>query len=191
MKNSAGGVAYKNVAEEKKRAVCHILSFFLPIMNFQQEYFTKKTSRKINNSNNVSTNNSSDTYDLHSLRKKNPERVILSHLNINSLRNKFDFLVPLVKDHIDVLMLSETKLDDSFPQAQFQMSGYSMPYRLNRNQNGGGIMLYVREDIPSKLVKSNLNSEKYECILIELNLRKKSGLLFVVITQINRLYQSI
>ena len=66
-----------------------------------------------------------------------------------------------------------------------------MPYRLDRNQNSGGIMLYVREDILSKLVKSNLNSEKYECILIELNLRKKSGLLFVVITHINRLYQSI
>ena len=114
---------------------------------------------------------------LQSLRTRNPEKLIISHLNINSLRNKFEFLIPLVRENIDIMMLSETKLDASFPQAQFQIEGYSRPYRLDRNQNGGGIILYVREDIPSKLLKSTLNSEKYECLLVEINLRKRKWLI--------------
>ena len=49
-------------------------------------------------------------------------------------------------------MISETKLDSSFPEGQFLIPGYSSPYRLDRNCRWGGIMLYVREDIPSKLL---------------------------------------
>ena len=67
---------------------------------------------------------------LNDLRKQNPNRLIISHLNVNSLRNKFVFLVPLVKGNIDILMLSETKLDSSFPHAQFSIEGYSKPYRV-------------------------------------------------------------
>ena len=47
-------------------------------------------------------------------------------------------------------MISETKLDESFPISQFFINGFSSPHRLDRNCNGGGTLLYVREDIPSK-----------------------------------------
>ena len=63
------------------------------------------------------------------LESKIPDRLIISHLNVNALRNKFEFLVPLVKDNVAILMLSETKLDSSFPHAQFSIEGYSKPYR--------------------------------------------------------------
>ena len=56
-----------------------------------------------------------------------------------------------IKGNIDVLMISETKLDDSFPSMQFLIEGYGPPYRLDRNSHGGGILVYVREDIPCKL----------------------------------------
>ena len=49
-------------------------------------------------------------------------------------------------------MVTETKIDSSFPSAQFQMHGYTTPYRLDRNANGGGLLLYVREDIPTKKI---------------------------------------
>ena len=52
-------------------------------------------------------------------------------------------------------MISETKLDESFPIGQFLIDGCSVPFRLDRNKNGGGILLYVREDIPSKLLSMN------------------------------------
>ena len=56
-----------------------------------------------------------------------------------------------IKGNIDVLFVSETKIDDSFPNGNFLIDGFSTPYRLDRNSNGGGLMLFVREDIPSNL----------------------------------------
>ena len=66
-------------------------------------------------------------------------------------------------------MISETKLDSSFPNAQFR-NGYSEPYRLDRNENGAGILAFIREDIPSKLIDSQM---KIEWFFVELNLRRK------------------
>ena len=57
--------------------------------------------------------------DLKSLRIRNLNKIVVGHLNINSIRNKFDFLAHQVKGHIDILMISETKLDKSFPPSQF------------------------------------------------------------------------
>ena len=48
-------------------------------------------------------------------------------------------------------MVSETKLDENFPQGQFKISGFSRSFRLDRNSNGGRFMLFDREDIPVKL----------------------------------------
>ena len=71
-------------------------------------------------------------------------------------------------------MISETKLDSSFPNGQFQIHGYSEPYRLDKNGNGGGILVFIREDIPTKLIDSQM---KIEGFFIELNLRRKKWLL--------------
>ena len=43
------------------------------------------------------------------------------HLNINSIRNKFEILSSLIADTFDIFMLSETKLDDTFTSAQFSI----------------------------------------------------------------------
>ena len=48
--------------------------------------------------------------DLEALRLKNVNKMIIAHLNINSLRNKFEFLISLIKDNVDALMISETNL---------------------------------------------------------------------------------
>ena len=54
---------------------------------------------------------------LRSLRVKNLNKLIIGRLNINSLRNKFALLTHQVKDNIDILMISETKLDESFSKS--------------------------------------------------------------------------
>ena len=54
--------------------------------------------------------------------------------------------------YIDILVLTETKLDDTFPTAQFLVKGFSEPCRLDRNKNGGGVMIYIYEEIPNKLL---------------------------------------
>ena len=49
-------------------------------------------------------------------------------------------------------MISETKLENSFPGGQFFIDGYHTPFRYDRNGNSGGILLYVPEDIPAKVI---------------------------------------
>ena len=83
-------------------------------------------------------------------RLKNPNRLITVQLNINSLRNIFDSLVRMLHNNLDILFISETKIDSSFPTAQFLIGGYTT-YSLDRNANSRGILLYTREDIPSSL----------------------------------------
>ena len=92
--------------------------------------------------------------DLKAFRLKNVNKLIIAHLNINSLRNNLEFLISLIKDNIDVLMISETKLAESFPTSQFMINGFSTPFGLDQNDKGGGIILYIREDIPSRLVST-------------------------------------
>ena len=62
-----------------------------------------------------------------SLWEENPTRLIFAQFNIHSIRNKFDFLASEVINNIDVLLISETNLDDSFPKAQFFVDGFSKP----------------------------------------------------------------
>ena len=107
---------------------------------------------------------------------ENLNRPIIAQLNINSIRNKFQLLEKKVRDNLDILLISETKLDDSFPYAQFLLDGFSKPYRLDMCSNGGGILLYIRDDIPARLLSS---SNKTESIFVEINFRKKKWLICV------------
>ena len=113
---------------------------------------------------------------LNEMRMKYVNNVLIGHLNINSLANKFDALSEIVKDKLDILVISETKLDDSFPENQFLIEGFKKPYRFHRNSNGGGVMLYIRKDIHCKELKNNF-SKNIEAIFVEINLRKSKMLL--------------
>ena len=68
-------------------------------------------------------------------------------------------------------MISETKIDSSFPSVQFHLEGYVTPYRLDWNSNRGGTLLYIREDIPSMLVNFDLSIEGF---FVETRLTKKT-----------------
>ena len=96
----------------------------------------------------------------------NSDNLIFAQININSIRNKFEFLSTQVKGNTDVLMVSETKIDNSFPVGNFVVDGFSTPHRLDHDSNGDGIMLYVRKDIPSNLLATD---EKKTSIVFMLN----------------------
>ena len=55
--------------------------------------------------------NSGDLETLKLINIKNKNRLILAHLNINSLCNKFDAHKLIIKDKIDILVTTEMKLD--------------------------------------------------------------------------------
>ena len=74
---------------------------------------------------------------LRTLRVSNIGNIIIAHLNINSLRYKFDSLVELIQGNLDILIIGETKLDKSFPDEQFKINGLKL-YRKDRNEMGRG-----------------------------------------------------
>ena len=67
----------------------------------------------------ISFDNESPHQSLQSLRMKNADRIIFGHLNINSYRNKIEHLGDIVQNRIDILLISETKIDSSFFKAQW------------------------------------------------------------------------
>ena len=87
---------------------------------------------------------------INGIKGKNADRLAIAHLNINFIYQKFEALRSLVQNKIDVLMISETKIDESCPSYEFEIEGFSTPLRLDRNFHGGGIIPYVRQDLPCK-----------------------------------------
>ena len=79
----------------------------------------------------------------------------------------------MIKDYVDLLLISETKIDSSFPIAQFHIDGYTI-HRCDSDENGGGLLLYVREGVPSALLKTD---SEIEAFYVELTIRKKKWLL--------------
>ena len=81
------------------------------------------------------------------------QKIVVEQRNINSIRNKFDPLMASVAKNIDILLITETKIASTFPVNHFYLNGYNVPYRNDRNTNGGDILVYVRDDIRSRIIE--------------------------------------
>ena len=144
-----------------------------PVLNSDVVYNNENVNR------NFPHEKSDDVWHfLRDLRIKNTNRIVIGSLNINSIPNKFDALKTIIPGNIDIFVLTETKLDESFQTAQFCIEGFSTPYRLDRDRNGGGILIYVREDIPTRLLTFHDFPYDIEGLFVEINLRKTKWLLF-------------
>ena len=108
------------------------------------------------------------------LSKEHKSNPIISYLNINSLRIKINDLRKVCrKTQIHVLCIDETKLDESFPDAQFHIEGYQYSaFRKDRNKNGGGKIVYVKEGLLAKRILEYKNIN-IETICIENTISKK------------------
>ena len=113
---------------------------------------------------------------LKNIKLANANKIVIGHLNINSIRNKFDSFKYLIDGNMDIILLSETKLNDTFPVSQFLIYGLRAPYRSDITANGGGLLLFVREHLPTREIKVEF-STKIEAIVIEINLKKRKWLL--------------
>ena len=111
------------------------------------------------------------------LRIGNANKVIIGNLNINSIINKFEQLKETVLKYIDILVATETKLDETFLESLFLMDGFSKPYRLDRNNNGGGVMIFIRDTVSSKILEKHIFPNDVKSVFVELNFRKCNRLL--------------
>ena len=109
-----------------------------------------------------------------SFRFENPKNVIVGHLNTNSLSNKFGFLKPFIYNTFDIFLVSETKIESSFPNSQFRLVEYRM-FRHDRYSFGGGLCMYVNESIPVKQLNSHKDDS--ETIFLEISLRLRKWLI--------------
>ena len=103
---------------------------------------------------------------LKKIRIKNVNNIIFATLNVNSFPNKFDFVKTIIQESIDILIITERKLDEIFPTGQFFIDGFTAPYRLDRNIQGGDVLVYIREDIPNKQLNCHVFPKDKEGILV-------------------------
>ena len=107
---------------------------------------------------------------LKNLRKKSMHKIVVGQININHL-------MATVSGNIDILMITETKIDSTFPVNQFYLNDYNVPYRNDRNTNGGGILVYIRDDIRSRIIECENLPSSFEGLVIELSFNLKKWLL--------------
>lgn len=92
----------------------------------------------------------------------------LAHINICSLRNKVIEITEILSCGIHLLALSETHLDDTFNDGAVAIQGYSL-YRRDRNAYGGGVAVYIQNQIPAK-VRYDLMPADIEVLWVQINL---------------------
>ena len=138
----------------------------------QENYIDPKEYKPVNSSN-VQEENSLDS--LRKSRLRNVNKVIIGNINTNSLPGNFDQVKEVILKNADILVITQTKIDDTFPLGQFYVEGFTMPYRLDRNCNGGGVIVYVRDGIPSIILKKHKLPQDGEGKFVELNFEKSNG----------------
>jgi len=99
--------------------------------------------------------------------------ISIGHLNTRSLMPKVeDVELLLLSSKMDILTLSETWLDQSIQPYEIKVDGYNT-IRKDRNRHGGGVMIYIREEI-DYTERHDLEHDSIEATWIEVpNLLRK------------------
>ena len=127
------------------------------------------------------TINDIDLTELKSLKGDDPKNPFLCYLNINSLRYKItDLRYVLKQTGIEIVVVSETKLSEEFPDSQFFIDGYTFPaYRRDRDKHGGGLIVFTKKDLITTR-KKEFESTDLEVICLELTISKRKWIIFSV-----------
>ena len=92
------------------------------------------------------------------------------HSNVRSIKSagKIDEIQLLAQsENLDIITISETLLDDSYPDQLLLIDNFQPPFRRDRRTGrGGGVMTYVKSSIPC-LRRLDLESNNSECIWME------------------------
>ena len=112
------------------------------------------------------------------LRIRNHSNIIISYLNINSIRNKFDDIKLIIDENVDILCITETKTDKSLQTRQFTLLGYHKPYQLDMADNQEELLVFSH--LPSKLLSTHNITNDIQVITFELNLRKEKWIFMCI-----------
>ena len=87
---------------------------------------------------------------------------MIGHLDVNSFAAKLDAIKIIIPGNVDIMVFSETKLDDSYQMALLLIDRFGKPFRLDRNAYGGVLLIYVTSDIPCKQLNKHEVSNNIE-----------------------------
>ena len=113
-------------------------------------------------------------------REKNSSNALLMYLNINSIQNKFEDLTILNRSlKAQILVISETKIDHSYPNSQFKLQGYNM-FRKDRAKGGGGLLVYISTTIPSRKLTLSTTYKTLEAIAVDVKIGRQDILILSI-----------
>ena len=115
-----------------------------------------------------------DLLEIQQKSADNAKSIIVVHLNINSIRNKFILAETIVKALV-LFLISESKLDSTFPMNQFHIFGFEV-FRQDCNRFGGGLILYINKKIPCRPLNDHPTFSNLELIAIEIHQNKRRWL---------------
>ena len=100
----------------------------------------------------------------------------IGHINANSIADFqfFEIRSWLMSGWFDILLITETKIDATFSNSQFNVEGFRM-YRVDRNAHGGGLMIFIRNDICFPFVTRfnvDMSSFRTESMLLKVKINK-------------------
>jgi hypothetical protein len=165
---------YQKLSKSTDPWICSVCNSFQFTDSFFSDIYIPDSE---NDGGNSFTDSKNDLFDsIKETRRENPNKFLCAYININSLRYKFcDIKELLTKNIVDLLFISETKLDDTFVDAQFQADNYHL-WRADRDAHGGGIVAYLRSDLAGDR-KKHLEFKCIESICVEVIIDRSKWLI--------------
>ena len=126
-------------------------------------------------SNNSETNDGLQDKLLHPLysslrqniRKADSKGISMAAINVRSILPKIEEIRLLLSvTSLDILNVCETWLDNSVNDTEISVSGYAI-VRKDRNRHGGGVLMFLKEDIKFDLVSCD-SQDQVEAVFVKI-----------------------
>lgn len=117
---------------------------------------------------------------------RSTKQLKVCHANVNSIVSdsdvtrapygchfpKLDEIALLcIQQNIDVMAITETKIDNSISDESLEMPSFQHPFRKDRVRGAGGVMVYVKDNISAKR-RIDLEKPDFEVICLEVNVNR-------------------
>ena len=169
--NIKGSSLHRIKLHFNKSETALLTKHFAKIVN--SDWLYRNIDEQVNNLTKDSSLIASNVSRLGNLRSKNSKNIIISYININLIRNKFENLCDIVGNNVDVLSVAEAKLNFSFLNAEFLLPGFHETLRFDINYSSGGLLVYIKFSLPSKILTKFKLPRNIQIIPFEINLRKE------------------
>ena len=106
--------------------------------------------------------------------KLNTKNISISALNINSITapERLQELQHFVDiNDIDILTLSEMKVDATVDPILFSLNGFHAPALKTRTRKGGGVAIYVKSTIPFSRI-THLENDAFEALWVKVKVHR-------------------